>query len=141
MASLWFKKAGELIVASTLDMVGDNLRCIILSDAYVPSLPNDAFVSDIVASEIAGASRSANLAGKTFNYNGGSTRWEFKHTAPTFGSPGAGPTIGFVVIYKFVTNDADSPVLICDDITPDVPTTGGLVTYNPPADGHWLNHV
>ncbi len=141
MASFWFSKAGELFVAATLDMLGDNIRGILMQSTYIPDLDNDNFVSAITGFEVTGAARTVDLVGKTFNYNTGPNAWEFKHTAPTLGSPPAGETIGYLVLYKFITNDADSPLLVLDDVEPDVPTTGGLVTYNPPANGHQLVHV
>ena len=115
------------------------IRAMLVSDAYTPNYETDAFVSDIVANEVSGADRLT-LTGVTYTYNATAKAWELKYSNGNFGSPAAGPTIGRVVLFKFITNDAASPLLIDDD-TNNAPTNGQQVDYTAPANGHQIVQV
>lgn len=52
---------------------------------------------------------------------------------PTFGTPDAGQTVTGVVLYKHVTNDADSPVVAHYPL--NAPTTGDTFTVQIPVSG------
>lgn len=53
---------------------------------------------------------------------------------PTFSAVAGGSTVGWCVVYKFVTNDADSIPISVLDLT-DTPTNGGDIGITFNADG------
>lgn len=58
----------------------------------------------------------------------------FSGAALTWTAVGSGSTIGWVVFYKFVTDDAGSTPICAVDVT-DTPTNGGDIGFTPNADG------
>ena len=123
MASKAYQKVGELMGTSAIDFVNDRIDLLIVTDAYdiAARFESDAFVADLSSFEVAGSTRITNVGTKTWTYNAAQDRWEFNHAAGDFGSPAAGPTSGGVVIFKFVTNDAASPLLFFDEFFQALP--------------------
>ena len=58
---------------------------------------------------------------------------KFSFDAVTWSAVATGSTVGWIVIYKFVTNDAGSTPIAAIDVNPDVPTNGSDMTYTPDA--------
>lgn len=59
---------------------------------------------------------------------------KFSADAITWTSVAGGSTVGFICIFKFVTDDAGSTPIAVIDVT-DTATNGGDLTYTPPANG------
>ncbi len=140
MASKAYQKIGELMGTGALDFATDRIDLLIVDDTYDinTGFEADAFVSDVAGDEIPGSTRITNVGTKLWQYNAAQDRWEFTHAAGDFGSPVAGPTIGGVILFKFITNDAASPLLFFDDLSANKPTTGDQVDYTPDPTGHKL---
>jgi hypothetical protein len=74
------------------------------------------------------------LASKTKTKDTTNDRIVFDAADPTWTAVAGGSTVGFVTIFKFVTNDAGSTPIAVLDIT-DTPTNGGDITIQFNADG------
>jgi hypothetical protein len=59
---------------------------------------------------------------------------KFSAAAITWSAVAGGSTVGYIVIYKFVTNDGDSIPIAVIDVT-DTATNGGDLTYTPGSNG------
>lgn len=67
------------------------------------------------------------LGSKTFTEDTTNDRIVYDAADPTWTAVAGGSTVGWVAIYKFVTNDAGSTPIAILDIT-DTPTNGGDIT-------------
>lgn len=67
------------------------------------------------------------LGSKTFTEDTTNDRIVYDAADPTWTAVAGGSTVGWVVVYKFVTNDAGSTPIFVIDIT-DTPTNGGDIT-------------
>lgn len=83
-----------------------------------------------------GAGRKA-LANRAMNIDDANNRVEFDFDDVAFGSLGGGTnnTLGGVGLIKEVTNDAASPFVAYDDVSSNVTTNGGTITYQVNAEG------
>jgi hypothetical protein len=92
-------------------------------------------VDDVAAQEVApsGYARQT-LASKTATEDDTNHRVILSCGNIAFGALGIGATISVLVVYREITNDADSVVFVEDDVT-NTPTNGGTLTYVPNADG------
>jgi hypothetical protein len=141
------QKAKQEIAAQALNLVTEaGLKLVLVDNAYVASKNRD-FVDDGTANDI--ASHEINVTGYTPGFGGGgrkvpsgriinrddaNARLEFDFNDQLWTALGAGATIGGVALIVEKTNDADSWDLGFDD-TPDVPTNGGDIEYQPNAEG------
>lgn len=105
-----FFNAGHLgIHQQTINYVGETMRMMVMNSTYTFD-PASATVSAITANEQTTFTRQ-DLAGKTITANTAATpnRIEYRSTDPvTFPSVSAGTAPSGYVLFKFVTNDADS---------------------------------
>jgi hypothetical protein len=67
------------------------------------------------------------LGSKTFTENTTDDRIVYDAADPTWTAVAGGSTVGYVVIFKFVTNDAGSTPIAVIDVT-DTATNGGDIT-------------
>lgn len=74
------------------------------------------------------------LGSKTFTEDTANDRIVYDAADPTWTAVAGGSTIGWVVVFKFVTNDAGSTPIFVIDVT-DTATNGGDVTVNFAATG------
>lgn len=91
----------------------------LMKSSYTPNSSHD-FMDDVVAgsSEISVSGYSRVTAStKTRTPNTGQGRIYYNCDDPSFGSLAAGQTAGGVVLFQFVTNDADSIPIVFLDIT------------------------
>ena len=133
MASKVYPKALELLNAGTLSWTSDTIRILLVSNSATYNRTHD-FVNDVVANELSGGSYARQtLAGKTSADNG-TDKWIFDATDPTFTAVAGSQTVGAAIVYKFITNDAASPVLAFLDGS-DIATNGGDVTVTFAATG------
>jgi len=97
------------------------------------SAPDINFITDMEAhadfAELTGASGYARVAltSVTSTEDDANDRDNIDSADVAFGALGAGGTIVGAWIYKFVTNDTDSPIIAIYDLT-STPTNGGTVT-------------
>lgn len=80
------------------------------------------------------------LANKTKTKDTTNDKIVFSCDALTWSAVAAGSTVGWVVIYKFVTDDAGSTPIAVIDVT-DTPTNGSDLTYTPDGTAGLFNLV
>lgn len=101
----------------------DTIQVMLLESGYTPN-PDDDFVSSVAAFEIDDGSYSRKtLAGKTQTIDDSLNRVFWDADDVTWTTLAGAETVVAVVVYKFVTNDADSILLVYFDI-PDTVTDG-----------------
>lgn len=103
-------------------------RVLLTTSAYSPDIDADEFVAD-VANELSGTGyvRKA-LASKSVNIDTAADLAEFIAGALTWEGLDTGSTPAKAVVFKQVTNDADSWLLCCVDLTPAVDPEGSDLT-------------
>lgn len=121
-----YNRAKFLLATGALDLVTNDIRVLLTTSTYVPN-PDHNFVSD-VTNELVGAgyARQA-LAGKTVTEDDANDLAYFDADDATWLGINAG-TAARIVIFKFVTNDADSPLVASLDLLPSVLTNGNDMT-------------
>ena len=139
-----FTQKGKLEIGLTnIDLLSDVLKVMLVDNTYVHADTDDFIGDNAAAKEIsvsgyvggfAGAGRKT-IASKTLARDGGDTEVEFDFADVVWTSLAAGVTIGGVCLVKEITNDAASIVIAYDELTADVPTNGGNITYQPSAEG------
>lgn len=105
---------------------------LLIDSSYVHD-PDSEFVSDIVADEVAGATRQT-LGTKTVTKDNTNDRSVLDAANSTFPAVTAGSTVGGAVVFKDTGNDATSTLLFFLDTT-DTPTNGGDITISYAATG------
>jgi hypothetical protein len=128
MASNVFTNATKLFGDGDIDWLADDIRVMLLTSAFTPDLDADIFVADVVADElgVAGYARIV-LATKFSTKDNGNNRTDYGADNPVWAALAAGATIGWAIVFKQITNDADSPVIAVLDGA-DVATNGGQIT-------------
>lgn len=98
---------------------------LLKGSGYTPNKDHD-FVSDLVPASnevtVSGYSRQT-LASPTETFDDTNDRTVYDCADPSFGTLVAGETVSAMVLYRFVTNDADSILMAYYDLT-DTPTAG-----------------
>jgi hypothetical protein len=133
MASNLYNPGLEKLLSNSIDYDSDTIK-VILVDTNHTFDKTDEFVSDIVANEASGTGYSRKtLANKSQTLDTANDRVEFDADNPTYTALDAG-TIASVVIFKEVTNDADSPLIANIDF-PDLVTNGSDVELRINSEG------
>jgi hypothetical protein len=132
MADLLYNRG--LDVWSTF--TSDTVRALLLKTGYTPNVDHD-FVADLTVASyeitVAGYSRQT-LGTKTRTIDDTNNRITYDCADPAFGTLTAGETVVAMVVYKFVTNDADSILLGYYDLV-DTATAGLAFTVELSSSG------
>jgi len=124
------------LLDGTIDFENDTIK-LLLVDTNHSFTKSDEFVSDIVANEATNSSGSGyerkTLANASIALDTGNDRVEFDADDISYTAIDAG-TIASAIIYKEVTNDADSPLIADVDFT-DLVTNGSDVDLQVNAEG------
>lgn len=135
MASVVYNRGKLLMLNGGVDFDTDDIRVLLVTSTYAVNADHD-FVSDIT-NELSGGNyvRKA-LAGEVVTLDDANDRAFFDATDPVWTAlQAAAGTPAAMVVFKFVTNDADSPLLAyCELTAPPVPN-GGDYTININAGG------
>jgi len=132
------------LLDGTIDFENDTIK-LLLVDTNHSFTKSDEFVSDIVANEATNSTGSGyerkTLANASIALDTGNDRVEFDADDISYTAIDAG-TIASAIIYKEVTNDADSPLIADVDFT-DLVTNGSDVDLQVNAEGffHITNDV
>jgi len=133
MASINYNNLFKLALEGNIDLIDDTINVLLVDASYTESKAH-TFVSSVVANELSGTGYSRKtLAGKSVTIDVGNSRVSFDATDPVWTGLNAG-TIGGAVLFKQVTNDADSPVICFLDPT-NLVTNGSDVTLQFNASG------
>lgn len=144
MASVMPNKFRTLLLNSGINLLTDTIKVMLVSNTYTPD-KDHSFVSSITSGttkELSGTGYVAGfggsgrktLASKTVTQNDTSDIGYFDAADVTWTGINAG-TVGYVVVLKEVTSDADSPIIAIHDVSPDVVTNGGDYTVQWASDG------
>lgn len=138
MPSRTYNKGINEISNQGIDFLNDTIKIMLVNSAYAHN-PDSNFVSDIVANEVAGATRQT-LGTKTVTEDDTNDRSVFDAADPTFPSVTSGSTIGGAVVFKDTGADATSPLIAFLDTT-DTPTNGGNITIQFSANGIFYGQI
>lgn len=112
-----------------IDWSADTIRARLVSSAFTPN-KDDTSMTGYTA---IGTDQA--LSNKTFTEDTTNDRIVYDNTADlTWTAVAGGSTVGWVVIYKFVSNDAGSTPICVIDVN-DTATNGGDITVSFHADG------
>ena len=121
------------LLDGTIDFENDTIK-LLLVDTNHTFTKSHEFVSDIVANEASGTGYSRKtLANTSIALDAGNDRVEFDADDISYTALDAG-TIASAIIFKEVTNDADSPLIADIDFT-DLVTNGSDVDLQVNAEG------
>jgi len=129
MASFTFNDAADKLTAADagdIDWVNDTIKARLVASSVTPN-KDDTSMTGYTA-----IGTDQTVGTKSKNKDTTNDRIQYRAAASTWSAVAAGSTVGWVVYYRFVTNDADSTPIFAVDIT-DTPTNGGDLTYTPDA--------
>src|SRR4029077_3462141 len=113
-ADLIFDNLRKGVADSSITFTSDTIKCLlVLSNTWTPD-PGDAFVSTILAAgavEAAGTGDRQTLGTKSVNLDTLLHRAFWVAASISYPNVLAGTAYDALVVYKFITNDAASPVL------------------------------
>jgi hypothetical protein len=131
--ALVYNRGKALLMNGGLDLDTQDIRVLLTSSAYTPNADHN-FVSEIT-NELSGTNYArVALTGEVVTEDDANDRAVFDAADVTWTAINAG-TPARAVIYRFVTTDADSPLICCLDITPATATNGGDYTLQFSANG------
>lgn len=124
------------LLDGTIDFENDTIKLLLVDETHTFD-KTDEFVSDIVANEASGTGYSRKtLANTSIALDAGNDRVEFDADDISYTALDAG-TIASAIIYKEVTNDADSPLIADVDFT-NLVTNGSDVDLQVNAEGFFF---
>lgn len=114
MAAAAYNRGKFIFIDSSLNLVSDTIRALLVTSAYTFD-PDHNFVSDIT-NEVAHASYARqDMSNKSVAEDDANDRAEYHADPVDFGAL-TGVTPDAIIIYKFVTNDAASPLIGYSDV-------------------------
>lgn len=131
MASFIFDNALlELSVAGgSIDFEGDTIKARLVASSVTPSR------TATVMTGLTKIGTDVTLTTTAVTLNTTSHRLIYNADSPViWTTPAAGATIGWIVVYKFVTNDGDSVPIFCEDV-PNTGTNDLDIAWSISADG------
>jgi len=125
MASNLYNPGLEKLLDGTIDFENDTINVLLVDTNHTFDKTHD-FVDDIVANEASGTGYARKtLANAAIALDAANDRVEFDADNPSYTALDAG-TIAAAIIFKQVTNDADSPLIAQIDFA-DLVTNGSDV--------------
>lgn len=128
MASEMFDAGSDGITKGTISWTADTIKARLVASSVVP----DRTASVMTGLTAIGTDQT--LASKTQTKDTTNHQEHFDSADPTWTAVASGSTVGFIVVYKFVTTDSDSIPIALIDVT-DLPTNGSDITYPVDANG------
>lgn len=114
MANQWYGKGVEKIGAGTVVFTSANIKVLLVTNGYSPSINSDEFISDIGGGNI--VARSGNLSTKT-NTLGTFDADDITITSVT------GSQVVYLIVAKDSGTDSSSPLLLKIDTGSGLPVT------------------
>lgn len=106
----------------------DTIKARLVASSFTPDKDNTSMTG------YTAIGTDQTIGSKTFTEDTTNDRIVYDGADPTWSAVAGGSTVGWVVIFKFVTNDAGSTPIAVLDIT-DTPTNGGDITITFAATG------
>ena len=128
MASFVFNAGADGLTGGTISWTADTIKARLVASSVTPN-KDDAVMTSYTA-----IGTDQTLGSKTHTKDTVNDRIVFDAADPTWSAVAAGSTVGTVVLYKFVTSDADSVPIALIDVT-DLPTNGSDITLPLDASG------
>lgn len=133
MASNLYNPGLEKLLDGTIAFESDTINVLLVDTSHTFTKTNE-FVSDIVANEASGTGYARKtLANAAIALDAANDRVEFDADNPSYTALDAG-TIAAAIIFKQVTNDADSPLIAQIDFA-DLVTNGSDVELQINSEG------
>jgi hypothetical protein len=133
MASNLYNPGLEKLLDGTIAFETDTINVLLVDTSHTFTKTNE-FVSDIVANEASGTGYARKtLANAAIALDAANDRVEFDADNPSYTALDAG-TIAAAIIFKQVTNDADSPLIAQIDFA-DLVTNGSDVELQINSEG------
>lgn len=129
MASFIYNDAASKLTAldaADIDWVNDTIKARLVASSVTPN-KDDTSMTGYTA-----VGTDQTVGTKSINKDTTNDRIQFRAAANTWSAVAGGSTVGYIVYYKFVTDDAGSTPIAAIDVT-DTPTNGGDLTYTPDA--------
>lgn len=111
-----------------IDWSADTIRARLVASSFTPT-KDDTSMTGYTA-----IGTDQTLGSKTFTEDTTNDRIVYDAADPTWTAVAGGSTVGWVVVFKFVTNDAGSTPICVIDVT-DTATNGGDITVTFDAAG------
>lgn len=128
MASFTTNRGSLDLLSNVIVWASDTIKIRLVPSSVTPDKDNT------VMTGLTAIGTDQTLGSKTRTEDTTNDRIVYDAADPTWTAVAGGSTIGWAVVYKLVTNDADSPPLFVIDLT-DTPTNGGDVTIQFSASG------
>lgn len=132
MASFVFNRGARDLQGSTggtvINWGSDTIKARLVASSFTPN-KDDTSMTGMTA-----IGTDQTLGSKTMTEDTTNDRIVYDAADPTWTAVAGGSTVGNVVLFKFVTNDAGSTPIAALDIT-DTPTNGGDITIQFAATG------
>ena len=130
MASFWYTKIRTKLGKAGLDLqeAGDDVRVLlVMANTDADTAEDVEFVGGLTLDEFDGTNYARkSLASQTITDDLPNDYGEFDATDLAYTSLGVGArALVGAVVYKFVTNDADSPIVAFIDLTGEAQPNGG----------------
>lgn len=129
MASFIYNDAASKLTAldaADIDWVNDTIKARLVASSVTPNKDDTAMTG------YTAIGTDQTVGTKSINKDTTNDRIQFRAAASTWSAVAGGSTVGYIVYYKFVTDDAGSTPIAAIDVT-DTPTNGGDLTYTPDA--------
>lgn len=120
--------AAQLAIQNGTIVVGDTFRFRLVASSVTPTRAS----TTMTGMTAIGTNQAATTVTQTLDSTNHRVNWGADN--PLWTSVASGSTIGWVVFYKFVTNDAGSTPVFVIDVN-DTATDGNNIGYTVPATG------
>lgn len=128
MASFVTNRGAKNLQNNTIVWASDTIKVRLVASSVTPNKDDTAMTG------YTAIGTDQTLGSKTFTEDTTNDRIVYDGADATYTAVASGSTIGWVVIYQFITNDAGSTPIAVIDIT-DTPTNGGDITIQFSASG------
>ena len=132
MASFVYNRGARNLArdgAASITWASDTIKARLVASSVTPNK------DDTVISGYTAIGTDQTLSNKTFTEDTTNDRIVYSNSvALTWTAVAGGSTVGWVLLYKFVTNDTDSVPIAVVDVA-DTATNGGDITFTPDSNG------
>lgn len=121
MASFVFNEAALQLQGGTITWASDTIKVRLVANSVTPN-KDDTSMTGYTA-----IGTDQTLGSKTKTKDATNDRIVYDGADVSYTAVTSVSTIGWIIVYKFVTNDAGSTPIVCIDVT-DTPTNGGDIS-------------
>lgn len=113
----WYLKGVQKLLQGQIDLDGGNIKCMLVTDSYVPNTDNNEFVSDVSAYEVSDINYARQtLVNPTVTIDAVNNKVIFDANDVVFSFAGS-VSFRYVIVYQDnAGNDAASPLIAVKDV-------------------------